>query len=87
VQSKTTINLKKKGGKMENNISAQENLDYIKSVMLDSKNMIKDNGIMAIIWGTIIIGAQLINFFMIRLESYSNISMGMDSSQFRSDGY
>jgi hypothetical protein len=60
---------------MENNISAQENLDYIKRVMLDSKNLIKDNGIMAIIWGTIIIGAQLSTFFMIRLESYSNISM------------
>jgi diacylglycerol kinase len=49
---------------MENNISAQENLDYIKNVILDSKNIIKDNGAAAILWGIIIVIAQLSTFIL-----------------------
>jgi hypothetical protein len=59
---------------MENNISAQENLDYIKNVILDSKNIIKDNGAAAILWGIIIVIAQLSTFILIVTKIYSPIA-------------
>ncbi|HQO08505.1 MAG TPA: hypothetical protein PLK90_00515 [Clostridiales bacterium] len=50
---------------MENKNAAQENLEYIKQVILDSKNIIKDRGDVAILWGVVIITAQLSSFFML----------------------
>jgi len=55
---------------MENQNSAQENLDYIKQVILDSKAIIKDKGDIAILWGVIIIIAQMLTFYMIRMQQY-----------------
>jgi len=59
---------------MENKNAAQENLEYIKQVILDSKNIIKDRGDVAILWGVVIITAQLLSFFLIRVKEYRYIS-------------
>lgn len=58
---------------MENNISAQESLDYIKNVLLDSKNIITDNGAAAILWGIVIVIAQISTFMLIAAKIYSPI--------------
>ncbi|MBU4487069.1 MAG: hypothetical protein KKD38_09100 [Candidatus Delongbacteria bacterium] len=58
---------------MENKNAVQENLEYIKQVILDSKNMIREKGDIAILWGIVIIIAQLSSFFLIRAKEYSYI--------------
>lgn len=58
---------------MENKNAAQENLEYIKRVMLDSSNIIRDKGDIAIVWGIAIIIAQLSSFYLVKTQQYQYI--------------
>jgi len=60
---------------MENKNVAQENLEFIKQVIIDSKNMIRDKGDIAILWGIVIIIAQLSSFFMLKSDLGRHIGL------------
>lgn len=60
---------------MENKKVAQENLEFIKQVILDSKKMIREKGDIAILWGIVIIIAQLGSFYLIRTQQYQYIGI------------